>query len=228
VRSDLFHDIILLSAADSIDSPHLTIGQRQEEQMRISQVHYILFLLILLVTLPKAAFCADLSQYSLNIYSAKMTGNNWEEIFTEADKLDFIDSKMIVVALAKRLGPYQPRLNYEIEGQIVKHFSIQNHWEFNALGVLRWESFWWDRFIDTSAAFGLGASYATEIPKAEVIIEGDSKRWMAYWMMEIALSHPQVPNIALITRIHHRSEAFGLIADEGGSNSLAIGLKIIF
>ena len=196
--------------------------------MKICHLRYILLLLVTLVTLPKPVFCAELSQYSLNIYGAKMTGNNWEEIVTESDKLDFIDSKMIAIALAKRLGPYQPRLNYEVEGQIVKHFSIQNHWEFNALGVLRWEPFWWDRFIETSAAFGLGASYATDIPEAEVRIEGDSQRWMAYWMMEVALSHPQAPNIALITRIHHRSEVFGLIADEGGSNSLAVGLKVNF
>jgi hypothetical protein len=29
----------------------------------------------------------------------------------------------------------------------------------------------------------------------------------------------------LITRIHHRSDAFGLVADGGGSNALAVGLK---
>lgn len=196
--------------------------------MKNNHLRHIIYLLTLFAVLPNAVFCAELSQYSLNIYGAKMTGNNWEEIVTESDKLDFIDSKMIVVALAKRLGPYQPRLNYEIEGQIVKHFSIQDHWEFNALGVLRWEPFWWDRFIDTSAAFGLGASYATDIPEAEVSIEGDSQRWMAYWMIEVALSLPKAPQIALITRIHHRSEVFGLVADEGGSNSLAVGLKINF
>jgi hypothetical protein len=33
------------------------------------------------------------------------------------------------------------------------------------------------------------------------------------------------PRVALITRIHHRSNAFGLISDEGGSNALAFGLK---
>ncbi len=82
---------------------------------------------------------------------------------------------MLVVALSKRLGPYRPRLNYEMEGQIVKHFGVQDHWEFNALGVMRWEPFWWDRIVETSAAFGLGASYATEKPKAEIIIEGTHK-----------------------------------------------------
>ena len=48
---------------------------------------------------------------------------------------------------------------------------------------------------------------------------------MIYWMLELALGLPDYPRVALITRIHHRSDAFGLIADEGGSNALAFGLK---
>lgn len=47
-------------------------------------------------------------------------------------------------------------------------------------------------------------------------------------MMELALGLPQYPQIALISRIHHRSEAYGLLANEGGSNALAIGLKYRF
>lgn len=186
------------------------------------------WLLILLVVYPQSAVGSEQYEYALNIYGAKMTGNNWEEFVTESDKLDFVDSKMLVVALSKRLGPYRPRLNYEMEGQVVKHFGIQDHWEFNALGIMRWEPFWWDRLIDTSAAFGLGASYATEKPEAEIIIEGDTQRTMVYWMMELSLNLPYWENVDLISRIHHRSEAFGLIADEGGSNSLAVGLKINF
>ncbi len=30
---------------------------------------------------------------------------------------------------------------------------------------------------------------------------------------------------SVIFRLHHRSEAFGLVADEGGSNAMVIGLK---
>lgn len=188
---------------------------------------YSAFLLIILVILPQAAVGSE-KPYALNIYGAKMTTNHWEDFITRSDPIEFMDSKLLVASLAKQIGPTQECLNYEIEGQIAKHFGIQDHWEFNALGVLRWEPFWWDRFIETSAAFGLGASYATDTPEAEVIIEGESKRWMAYWMMEIAFDLPPLPDVALITRIHHRSEAFGLIADKGGSNSLAVGLKFKF
>lgn len=166
--------------------------------------------------------------YSLTVYGAKMTENNWEELFLQNERTDLIDSEMLVIALSRQLGPTHPRLNYEIEGQVARHFGIQDHWEFNLLGAARWEPFWWDRYIDTNAAFGLGLSYATQRPKAEVIIEGDSRRLMIYWMMELAFAVPGTQNLELVTRIHHRSEAFGILADEGGSNSLGIGLKYSF
>jgi hypothetical protein len=44
----------------------------------------------------------------------------------------------------------------------------------------------------------------------------------------LAFSLPQHKRVALITRIHHRSNAFGLIAEAGGSNAVAMGLKVKF
>lgn len=187
-----------------------------------------LLLLSLLGILLTATAYAEKPDYALNIYGAKMANNNWQEFFGNTQDLDFINSKLLAFALAKRLGHHKDLLSYEIEGQLVKHFGIQRHWEFNALGTLRWEPFWWDRLVDTSVAFGMGPSFATEKPRAEVLNEGDSQQWMLYWMLEMSLNLPQQPNIALITRLHHRSEGYGLIAEDGGSNALAIGLKYRF
>ena len=186
-----------------------------------------LILCSLIIFMATAVF-AEEPKYALNIYGAKLTSNNWDEFFTDSSGTDFIDSKILVVSLAKRIGRHQDLLSYEIEGQVAKHDGIQDHWEFNALGAVRWEPFWWDRHLETSVAFGLGPSFATDTPKAEVQNEGESQNFMLYWMMELALSLPEKPDLALITRIHHRSEAYGLIADEGGSNALAIGLKVRF
>jgi hypothetical protein len=44
-------------------------------------------------------------------------------------------------------------------------------------------------------------------------------------MIELAIGLPDYPRVAFITRIHHRSDAFGLVADGGGSNALVFGLK---
>ena len=59
--------------------------------------------------------------------------------------------------------------------------------------------------------------------RAEVANEGDSQRRVVYWMVELELGPPD-KGWSGIFRLHHRSEAFGLIADEGGSNVLVIGL----
>ena len=168
---------------------------------------------------------ADERFYSLNLYVGRMTSNNWDEFFHNVDGLNFKDSYLIGVTLARCIGKYQDKASFEIEGQIVKHFNFQTHWELNALVAARWEKFWWDDVLDTSVAFGLGPSYATDEPEIELENDGDTARLLIYWMLELAIGLPDYPRVALITRIHHRSDAFGLISDRGGSNALAVGLK---
>ena len=161
--------------------------------------------------------------YALNLYAGRLTSNHWEEFFSS--ELDFKDSCLVTVALTRRIGAYEDKASFEIEGQIVKYFNIQTHWELNALATARWEAFWWDDVLDTSLAFGLGPSFATDEPEIELERDGDTSRFLIYWMLELAVGLPDYPRVALITRIHHRSDAFGLINDGGGSNALAFGLK---
>jgi hypothetical protein len=44
-------------------------------------------------------------------------------------------------------------------------------------------------------------------------------------MVELEFVFPSHPNVSVITRIHHRSNAFGIVADDGSSNVLAFGFK---
>jgi hypothetical protein len=187
-----------------------------------------LFLTVLFVLLGTFCVAVPASRaaerlYALNVYGGRLTSNRWGDFFTPGEALDFRDSYLLTVALARRVGTYGDKASFEIEGQVVKHFNGQEHWEFNGLVAARWEAFWWDEHIDTSLAFGLGPSFATEKP----VVESEGQN-LVYWMIELALGLPQYPRTAVITRIHHRSNAFGLVGDEGGSNSLALGLKYRF
>ncbi|MDH3721729.1 MAG: hypothetical protein OER74_09545 [Desulfobacteraceae bacterium] len=168
---------------------------------------------------------ADELPYALNIYAGRLTSNHWEEFFHNTDELDFKRSYLAAIALARRIGTYRDKASFEVEGQVVKHFDIQTHWELNALVTVRWEAFWWDDVLDTSLAFGLGPSYATKKPEIEIENNEETSRFLVYWMLELAVALPKYSHIAWITRIHHRSDAFGLIGDGGGSNALAMGLK---
>jgi len=164
---------------------------------------------------------------AFTLYGGRLTANVWEEVFNP-EELAFVDAYLVAATLSRRLGGYRDLLSYELEGQLVRHFGDQDLWEMNALATLRWEPFWWDEHLDTSLAFGLGPSYASETPQVEVAIDGESQRFMVYWMLEFAFSPPSHSRFALVTRLHHRSGAYGLVADEGGSNALALGLRYRF
>jgi len=157
-----------------------------------------------------------------------MTDNNVGEFFYSSLSLDYEDSYLIGLALSRRIGTHDELASLEVEGQVVKHFKRQDHWEFNALLIARWEAFWWDRYLDTSFAFGAGPSYATEVPEIEVYRSGDSACLQVYLLFGLEFVLPSQPNLAFITRIHHRSNAFGSIAEDGISNVLALGLKYKF
>ena len=48
-----------------------------------------------------------------------------------------------------------------------------------------------------------------------------SQQWLVYWMVEVELAPPESPWSGF-GRLHHRSDAFGLVADDGGSNALVL------
>jgi hypothetical protein len=166
--------------------------------------------------------------YSLSVYGGRMTDNEIDDFADEFLSLNFEDSYLLTLALARRFATYGELASFEAEGQIVKHFDQQNHWEFNALLTARWEAFFWDKYLDTSFAVGAGPSYATEVPEIEVQRSGESERLQVYMLVELEFALPSHPNIAIITRIHHRSNAFGIVADDGTSNALGFGLKFRF
>ena len=184
----------------------------------------ILVITILLLTSSTSAIAKE-TEYAFNLYVGQMTSNHWDDFF-RGQEVNEEESYLLATTLTRRLGGYKDLLSYEVEGQLVKHFSRQDHWEFNALGVLRWEPFWWDKWLETSAAFGLGPSYATQKPQIEIDTDGDTAHFLLYWMLELAVApFSERPELELITRLHHRSNGYGLFADVGGSNALAIGLK---
>ena len=130
----------------------------------------------------------------------------WEDVLIESVGADFIDVYLVAGALARQYAQYkQGALSLEAEGQVARYFGDQDHWEFNAVPVVgRWSRFPWNGRLRTTAAFGLGLSYATELPPVEVALEGGSKQLLVYWVLEVTAGAAQAPwSISL--RLHHRS-----------------------
>ena len=170
---------------------------------------------------------ADKPANFINLYGAQMTSNKWREFFSN-NEIHEKDSHLLVFALGRRLGRYKDLLSSEVEGQTAKHVGLQEHWELNALATVRWEAFWWDRLVDTSIAYGMGPSYAFDKPRVEIDTDGDTERLLLYWMLELAFELPTEAPLEVLTRIHHRSNGYGYVAESGGSNALALGLRYSF
>jgi len=103
-------------------------------------------------------------------------------------------------------------LAIKAERQIVYNFGDQHRWEFNAVPVVvHWQRFPWDPRFETAAAFGLGLSYATEVPEVEVEIEGESHQWLIYWVAELTAGPV--------------GTTWGLMGDDGGMNAMGPGIR---
>jgi hypothetical protein len=190
-----------------------------------------LIIAVLMVIALTPAFIAKAmagEDFALSVYSGRMTDGDFGDAIS--GKSDFIDAYVVVGALSWTFARYfEDALSFELEGQIGKWWGDQDNVEFNLPVAIRWSKFPWNHYVSTSLAYGLGPSYATEKPDAEIDLHDTTKKFLVYWFGEIAFGPPQ-SKWAGILRIHHRSGAFGLIADhgEGGSNTLAAGLKYRF
>lgn len=186
--------------------------------------------LVLFTCMIVMGFCGEAAaerEWAVSLYGARLTNGTLQETVTF--QTGFADSDLVVGALSRRIGSFKKYIDFELEGQVAKHFGDQDHWEFNGLVVARWLPFPWDHVIDTSFAMGEGLSYATETPELEARHHDETSQFLDYLMFEFAFSLPSVPEWSLITRIHHRSGAYGLFNGvHGASNAWGVGLRYAF
>ena len=115
----------------------------------------------------------------------------------------------------------------EIEGQALRHFGDQNHWEGTLALMFRTGQIPLFRGLSVNLAFGEGLSYASERPRLEGSFRVEPTRFLNYLAFEAEFSHPSLPGVSFVSRIHHRSGIFGVIAPkESGSNFIGAGLRV--
>jgi hypothetical protein len=182
-----------------------------------------LALALCLLGTPVRALDGD---WNATVFTGRMTdAKAWFDVFTDPGDTDFFDSYLVAGAASYTFARYfEGDLSLEVEGQVVKHFGDQTHWEINLPVGARWHRFPWNETVATTAAFAVGPSYATEVPPVEVLLEGGSEKLMFHWFLELTLGPPGA-DWALSLRLHHRSGGFGMLADEGGADALAVGVR---
>ncbi|MFA9460174.1 hypothetical protein [Thiohalorhabdus methylotrophus] len=162
----------------------------------------------------------------LSLFAGRLTDNGWESFFISPRQTSFLNSHILAVVPSWTLLDREPRWLLEGEAQVVRHFGGQSHWEFNGALVFRWRSFPWRSRARTTAAFGIGPSWASRTPRLEARFNRHgSERFLTYWFMEITHSPAAWGPWAATLRLHHRSDAFGLVAEDGGSNIPALGVR---
>jgi len=167
---------------------------------------------------------ASAQDFAVTVYGGRVTQDIWSKSLTPG--VEFADAYIMVGALtwtAHRF--FDGALSLELEGQVGKYFGDQDNWEFNLpIVVGRWNKFPWNHLVSTSFAFGIGPSYATRVPPLEEVFNDSSQQWLIYWFGELTLGPPE-KNWSVALRLHHRSSGFGFVAEHGGLNILAAGIK---
>lgn len=175
--------------------------------------------------LAGSAFAQE-SDWNLSIFAGQLTANHFEEVLKPGE-LEFVDSQLLGLAVGYDWPLRHERWSLGFEFQVVRHFGLQQHWEANLPLILRYHpKNPWPRALD-SLAFGIGGSYATRIPVVEVNNDGASRHSLIYWMAEMEFATRR-PGDSVYFRIHHRSDAFGLLEPEAGSNALVFGYRRSF
>lgn len=169
-------------------------------------------------------------EWATSVYVAQVSGEEgWEDVMFNPAFAEYVDAYLAVAALSTEYAHYRGgALQLEAEGQVAYSFGEEHYWQFNAAPlVVRWLKFPWNQTVSTSAAIGLGLSYATHVPEIEVELENDSAKLMVYWLAEITAGPVDAPWSVLL-RLHHRSVAYGLFGKDGGMNAVGLGLRYRF
>jgi hypothetical protein len=124
-----------------------------------------------------------------------------------------------------------PSTRTGLEATVVGHYGMQHNWEVDLAYTFRFAELS-IRSLTLRFGVGVGLSYALSTPHYE---DGprdnpDKRyRFQNYEAYEIEWGIASFPRMGLVTRIHHRSGVYGLIAPSHvGSNFLTLGLRFSF
>ena len=172
------------------------------------------------LSLPAHANEDQPATWSHVVYFGLMTEDRVEQF---VDGPDWAGNQLIGYALAYD-RPLNDFWSVGFELQATYHFGDQSYGELGLPITVRYRPEKpWIRSLE-GFAFGLGMSHTTKVPDVEVDTRGESQRNLFYWMLETEFKTKD-PKTSWFVRIHHRSDAWGTLEEEGGSNALAIGLR---
>ena len=160
-------------------------------------------------------------------YTGRFAQNPWEDFFLNPGNIEYKRAWLLVGARSWELARPHPRLTLEGELQVGRFVGDQDHWEVNGALGARYRLTGPAVGVRASVAFGLGPSWASRDPVLERRLNGENETaaWLVYWYLEADVAPRSWGPWSAVVRLHHRSGAFGLVAEEGGSNVPSLGLR---
>ncbi len=176
---------------------------------------------------------------SVAVYGGVLTPQDSTDLYTGPSK--FVDSWIWALSVSRELFSVGHAFDVswlrplKLEAELVNALHT-SHWPtsqtfYEGVGSLnlRWHHFPWNRHVLTTMGFGEGLSYASIKPEYEVKINNKTANFLNYLMFDVTFAHPEMPQVALMFRWHHRSGIFGLMENVmGGSDIFTAGLKYSF
>lgn len=209
------------------------------------RIFLVLITLLCVVSSPAVLQAAELENSSqLTFYAGRGVDSNLVDIFPKAIKgeLDMDDTWLYALGYYHPLGTpglLQSVFNVlgvsntrtGVEAVLGRHHGLQANWETDAAWQWRFAG-WTLGPLAIRPGIGLGFSYALSRPTYEDGPQGNEEkryRFQNFNTYELEWSAPDVSRLALVTRIHHRSGMYGIIAPSRvGSNFLTVGLRYSF
>lgn len=168
--------------------------------------------------------------YSVSVFGGEGTERDLSETLTNLFDFQGSTDRMVAVAGARRIAWFRDQFSIDAELSYALHYNRERYHEFGGAVYVRWHKFPWEDYVATTFAVGIGPSYTTIYPELEVQSnEDDRSKILNQFNLELTLALAQYPQLALLTRLRHRSGMFGAINGvSDASNFLTVGLRYEF
>jgi hypothetical protein len=127
--------------------------------------------------------------------------------FVQPYAYKFADSYFVGGSMSRAIGELGQFVSYEIESGVGQRFGSLHEEEVWIALYARWKYFPWNDYLRTSVAASTGVSYASAVPRNEVLQSGNNQgaRLLHYFSPEITFGLPSMPDTDLVIRSQHRS-----------------------
>ncbi|MEP1443974.1 MAG: hypothetical protein ABJK39_13275 [Hyphomicrobiales bacterium] len=174
---------------------------------------------------------------AVGIYGGVFLDTGLEQIvgirrpFVPVTNLEFNDDFLLGVTASKRFLTLANHVHLELEVGAAQRFGIQDEQEFWVAPYIRYDGFFWNKYLYTSVAINTGLSISTGVSDVEEARGGSSggDNLLHFLSPEITFALPERKDIQATFRLHHRSGAYGVISNtRGGAQYLTFGVRKFF